>query len=35
MQLLIARHNAQASLLPNQIVDIVVITQHMLTQALC
>jgi len=35
MQLLIAKHNAQTSLMPNQLVDVAVVAQHVLTKALC
>jgi len=34
MQLLIAKHNAQTSLMPNQLVDVAVVAQHVLTKAL-
>ncbi len=35
MQLLIATHNAQTSLLPNQLVEAAVVAQHVLTKTLC
>ncbi len=34
MQLLIAKHNVQTPLLPNQLVDTAAVAQHMLARAL-